>query len=389
MAKFYPPDPGGIEHAVATLSEGLAARGHQVRVVAAQGLAERDRPYKLRQTADPPAVQRAAAVDVRRIHTFGIWWSQPVAPGYVPASWWRADVIHVHHPHPLADAAVLFGAGRRGLRRAPAVVVTHHAEVRRQRLAAPFYQPLVRGVLRRARGVVVATRSHLRIATELKRSHDKCHVIPYGIDPRPFHREDAIRSGVEWRERWGHPQRVVMAVGRLVWYKGLDFLLKANVALDTHVVIVGHGPERQALDDVATRLGIRERVHFTGYVPSAALPGLYQASDVVVLASVDRAEMFGITLLEGMASGKPIVTTQLDTGVSEVNVPGETGLEVPPGNASALADAIQTLVENPSRAREMGERGRTRVRACYALDHMVDRHEGLYTSITQQQGRDA
>ena len=129
LSKFYPPDPGGLEHVVACLAEGAARRGHEVRVVAATGSAWRRDPGK-RVTAPPHQ-----GVVVVRLPTHGVWWSQPVAPGYVAATRWPADVIYVHRPHPLADLAAALGPRR-------PTIVLHHADVQRQRMARLAYGPL-------------------------------------------------------------------------------------------------------------------------------------------------------------------------------------------------------------------------------------------------------
>src|SRR5919199_2214224 len=126
LAKYYWPRSGGMERVVQTLAEGAANLGHQVEVVAVQRLKS-------------PAHTARHHSRVTRAFSFAALGSQEIAPGYIAAAWKRADIIHVHHPHPLADVASLLRAGR------TPVVVTQHADSWRS-----FYRPVARMVLRRA-----------------------------------------------------------------------------------------------------------------------------------------------------------------------------------------------------------------------------------------------
>src|SRR5688500_2842438 len=160
LAKYYWPRSGGMERVVQTLAEGAANLGHQVEVVAVES----------RGRASDLGRHRSG---VTRAFSFAALGSQEIAPGYIAAAWKRADIIHVHHPHPLADVASLLRAGN------TPVVVTHHSDVRRG-----VYKPLVRLVLRRARAIVVPSRAHVALSTELTGFESKVEVIPFGIDER-------------------------------------------------------------------------------------------------------------------------------------------------------------------------------------------------------------
>ena len=120
LGKFYPPDPGGLEHVVAGLAEGAAAAGHDVRVVCARGSGWVGR------AARPPKVSHRKGVRVIRVATPAVLWSQPVSPGYLTEARWPADVVYVHRPHPLADLAAYMCRPRR-------LIVFHHSDVQRQR----------------------------------------------------------------------------------------------------------------------------------------------------------------------------------------------------------------------------------------------------------------
>lgn len=371
LSKFYRPDPGGLEHVVQQLAEGAAARGHQVRVIAATGSGWIRDPK--RRITEPPR----GNVVVVRIPTYGVRWSQPIAPGYLAAAHWPADVAHVHHPHPLADLSTVLSV------RAP-YVVTQHSDIRRQLLAKPFYWPLVRHVLHYAAAIVVPTEAHLRACSEIRGYEKKIRVIPFGVDLDRF----TPRAHPERPPTFPDPGApVALFVGRLVGYKGLGVLLDAVRGTALRVVIVGDGPERRSLEERITRDGLEGQVRLAGRVSDDELSAYYQAADYFVLPSVTAAEMFGIVLLEAMALGKPVITTALETGVREVNRTGETGLEVPVGDAAALRAAMERLAGDAELRQRLGGAGRTRVEERFTLEKMIAGHLALYEEVVEQRRR--
>jgi glycosyltransferase involved in cell wall biosynthesis len=367
LSKFYPPDPGGLEYVVAALAEGAAKRGHEVTVVCATGSS-----WAGKWCTDAPEFS-PNGVRIFRVCTFGMLSSQPLAPAYLKTSRIPADVVYTHRPHPLADLALLFE------RRRP-VIVFHHSDVQRQRLAGALVRPLARSVARRATAAVLATQSHLRQANDLgPAGQAKTRIIPFGIDenvffpladsPRPPVFPDAKRGAVG------------LFVGRLVPYKGLDVLLRAVEGTDLRVVIVGDGPLRQSLGEEISRRGLGRQAILVGRVSQADLPSYYQAADYFVFPSTTPAEMFGISLIESMGCATPVITTALESGVREVNEKGLTGLEVPPGDAFSLRSAMLRLAGDPDLRKEMGMAGRRRVEERFTLDRMVDAHLELCEEV--------
>jgi rhamnosyl/mannosyltransferase len=166
-------------------------------------------------------------------------------------------------------------------------------------------------------------------------------------------------------------------VGRLVSYKGLDVLVRAVQGTALNVVIAGGGPLLSALQRWIADAGVADRVVVAGEVSEDALPAYYQSADYVVLPSTTPAEMFGVALLEGMACARPVVNTALSTGVREVSIAGETGLEVPPADPAALREAMRRLAGDPSLRSRLGQAGRSRVESQFSLQKMLDAHLAL------------
>jgi len=372
LSKFYPPDPGGLEHVVACLAEGAAQRGHEVRVIAATGSAWRRGPGK--RLTEPPR----QGVVVVRLPTRGVWWSQPVAPGYLAAARWPADVIYVHRPHPLADLAAALAPRR-------PTIVLHHSDVQRQRIVRLAYGPLAALVARRAAAVVVATRAHLDHARDLgPAGRAKARVIPFGVDATRFTPGTPRHRPAIFPPADRGP--VGLFVGRLVRYKGLDVLLDAARTSTLSLVIVGGGPLYPELRRRIDAEGLAERVRLVGEVPDDQLPAYHQAADYLVLPSTTAAEMFGVVLLEAMACAKPVISTALTTGVRDVNVPDVTGLVVPPGDAAALRAAMQRLAADAALRARLGTTGRERVLQRFTLDRMVEAHLALCEEVAGRCG---
>ena len=198
-------------------------------------------------------------------------------------------------------------------------------------------------------------------------------VIPYGIVVGRFDLTPAVADrALALRAAWGG-KPVVLAVGRLVGYKGFDVLLAAAAGLDVTIVIVGAGPEEARLRAMAP-----PGVVFAGRVPDEELPAYYHACDVFCLPSLTIAEAFGVVLLEAMACGKPLVTSALPTGVTAVNRDGVNGVAVPPGDAGALREALRSLAGDAARRKAMGAAGRRAVEQDYTAARMAERYLTLY-----------
>ncbi|MFI5214665.1 MAG: glycosyltransferase [Gemmatimonadales bacterium] len=354
VGKFYPPEyHGGLESVVVSINDELVRRGVEVTAVVAavKGGTRRD-------------IWRG--VEVVRAGTLGMVFSQPLPPGYAGTVRRTAgELLHLHHPNPLGDWAVL--GDRRPL------VITQHSDIVRQRALRPLYGPLLRSAFTQARAVAIGSEQLLRTSRELRGFEAKTRVIPFGIDAARFAAAPAVLArAAALRSAWGE-RPAILSVGRLVTYKGFDVLLGAARGLDATVVVVGEGPEEGRLRALAGPHTV-----FAGRVSDEDLVAHYHACDVFCLPSVTIAEAFGMVLLEAMACGKPLVTTTLPTGVSAVNRDGVTGLAVPPGDVGALREALAALIGDAARRKTMGDASRAVQVAEYSAALMGERYVKLY-----------
>jgi rhamnosyl/mannosyltransferase len=282
----------------------------------------------------------------------------------------NADLVHIHLPNPGAILAYL-ASGHRGR-----LVLTYHSDIIRQKVLSRFFEPVLVHALNRADAIIVSSSNYIDSSDVLPRYRHKCHVIPFGIPLEPFQHPD-MREVARLRRLYG--PRIVLGIGRLVYYKGFEHLIDAMRFVDGHLLIVGRGPLHKALRQKAERCRVSNRVTFLTEVQDV-IP-FYHAADIFVLSSVARSEAFGIVQLEAMACAKPVVNTNLDSGVTSVSLDGVSGVTVPPKDSQALGNAITSLLDNPVRSAVYGRAGRLRVRQHFNLQGMARQTLSLYDEV--------
>jgi rhamnosyl/mannosyltransferase len=286
------------------------------------------------------------------------------------------DLVHLQFPaDPMAHLATELLP-----RRVKRVISWHSDIIRQQRLLA-LYRPFLDHLVRRADAIIAATPAHISSSQQLGAVADRSrlHVVPYGFDLSRFRQRPPLAD--ELRRRYRAPF-LLFALGRHVYYKGFEFLIRAVAQMpEAAVMLGGQGPLTGDLQRVACDCGAGERVHFLGRIPEAELPAYYHASDIFCLSSVEPAEGFGIVQIEAMASGKPVVCCELGNGVTWVNQDGVTGLAVPPGDPQALAAAFQRLRSDPELRARMGEAGRARAFSVFTLEAMARGTLEVYRSV--------
>ncbi|MBC7230305.1 MAG: glycosyltransferase [Actinobacteria bacterium] len=316
-------------------------------------------------------------VEVTRVASLGRVWSEPLAPTF-PLRLLRsmADIYHFHSPFPLGEIAAL-----KMSKRAP-MVTWYHSDVVRQRFFLRAYRRLMSEFLARNRAILVSSPNLVATSPVLREFWSSCRVVHFGIDTRRFELNASIqkRAG-EIREESASDAPLVLFVGRLVYYKGLECLIEAMCSVDAHIMVIGKGPLEKRLRRLAEEKGVSGRLHLVSWVRDEEMPAYYHACDMLVLPSTARSEAFGLVLLEAQACGKPTVSTELGTGTSYANLDGVTGFVVPPGDAGALAAAIKRLVRDRALREEMGRRARERVLAEFNLEQMADRVADIYNEI--------
>lgn len=359
----FPPVAGGIERHIDAIRRAVPDRRHDV-LVCAHG------PRTIRR--ETPYGSETHVAQLGRLL------SAPLAPTF-PLHLRRrraGALVHLHMPNPTGEASLLL-AGR-----GVPVVASYHCDIFRQRALIPAYRPLVVACLRRADAVVVGSEGLSRNSPLLGAAGVPMTIVPYAVDverwaPGTVADEDVAAL----RDRLGGDH--ILAVGRLVSYKGYDRLIRLARRLALPLVIVGDGPLRGELRELVAAEGLGERVHLAGGVSDDMLAVHLAAADVYVMASVNRAESFGVATLEAQAAGLPVVATDVGTGTSEAFAPGESGLLVPAGDDDALVAALNELAAAPERRRAMGAAGRRRVTERHSLPALGAAMSEVYERVTR------
>ncbi len=275
------------------------------------------------------------------------------------------DIIHIHHPDPMA-ALALWLCGFKGK-----VVLHWHSDILSQKGLLILYRPLQKWLIRRADVIVGTTPVYIKSSPWLQDFQKKCTFVPIGIDP--------LLEGNPARIRRRYPCEVmILSVGRLVSYKGYSYLVDAAAFLPEgwKVVIGGDGPLRAALQEQIQVKGLVGKVELAGYLPQEDIPSWFAACDVFVLSSVLKTEAFGIVQIEAMSLGKPVVTTLVQgSGMSWVNEHGKSGLNVPPEDPRAMAQALMDVVREKEK---FGEAARKRFQELFTTETMINKVKAIY-----------
>lgn len=343
--KAYFPHIGGIETLVKQYSEELGQFDTQVRTLVCCD----NRGGSIRERVNGVPVIRAA--------NFGTYFSCPISTQFVKQFRrlsQKADVIHIHMPFPLADFAMLL-SGFKGK-----VVLSWHSDIVKQKKLLTLYKPLLKYLLNRADMIFVATEGHIDGSDFLPEYREKCRILPYGITVEDYLNID--RKPILTEKLTDKNSVKVFFTGRLVYYKGVDVLLKAfRLVNGCELFIAGTGELEAELKAYAKEHNMEDKVHFLGFLPDDELKQAYADCDIFVLPSVAKSEAFGIVQLEAMVYGKPVINTLLPSGVPHVSIHKKTGLTVPPSDFESLSAAILALARNRELREEYGKNAADRV----------------------------
>lgn len=340
--KLYRPWIGGVEDVVRDIVVGLRDE-YEGEILVCQPRGRR-------------SVDEVDNVTVTRASSMGILLGMPISLDFFNLfreKMMKSDLIFLHHPFPLGFLAyLLFGKKKK-------LVVWYHSDIVRQRFSGLLFRPLLKLVLKRAEKIFVSNENLPKHSSILRRYKSKCVSISFGVDLDKF----KATSGVEDKskqicDKFGAP--LVLSVGRLVYYKGFSYLIKAMENIEANLLIIGAGDLKDKLTEDISRLGLGHKVSILP--PVEDLVPYYHACDVFVLPSVEPTEAFGIVQLEAMASGRPVINTDLPTGVPLVGVHGETGLTVKPKDVDALVSALDVILSDSNLKLEFGKKAKDRIK---------------------------
>lgn len=358
---YYPDTTGGVEMVLSQLMRALMPMGVQNRLLV------------LSPHAEPPCIERPEA-QVHRCPTNLEIASNPMSLHAMSEfkrqlEW--ADLVHYQFPWPFGDLLHLLHG-----RRKPSVV-TYQSDIVRQQNLMRLYRPLMQRFLNSVDRVCATSPNYRETSPVLSQLRQHVDIVPNGLDSSM-----CPRASTETQEKWKKTlgEGFFLFVGVLRYYKGLHTLMEAAASMQTPIVIAGSGPEQQMLQAMARDRNL-SHVHFLGHVSEEDKAALLQLAGVFVFPSHLRSEAFGMSLVEASMFSKPMISCEIGTGTSYVNLHGVTGLTVPPENPLALRGAMQQLLDNPAMAQAMGVAARQRYEQCFTGQRMAQSYLRIYREL--------
>jgi O-antigen biosynthesis rhamnosyltransferase len=358
---YYPDSYGGTEQAIFQLSQALAANHVETEVLA----------LSRNPVRGPVSIGNHRAYYAKlnfEVASTGISFSAIREFCRLAA---EADIVHYHYPWPYMDVVHFIARAKK-----PAVI-TYHSDIIRQKRLRVLYRPVENLFFNSVDAIVSTSPNYMRTSPILQRYKDKVHVIPIGIDETQYPKVSQERRSY-WRQRFG--ERFFLFVGMLRYYKGLHILLEAIPGADYPVLVVGAGPIERDLRAQAEHLRA-DNVHFLGALSDEDKVALLDLAVGAVFPSHLRAEAFGIFLLEAAMFAKPLISSEIGTGTSYVNIDGETGIVVNPSDPSGLRRVMDFIWTHPDEAARLGKNSRLRYETFFTAQAMAKGYQSLYRSI--------
>lgn len=368
LSKYYHPYRGGIEKVIKELSEASLKKGYEVTVICASENDQREESY-------------VQGVRVIRLPLLFTLFSQPLTPSIfkeLKAEIDKCDVINVHTPNPLYELALIL------VKTSKPIILTYHCEVFKARLLNSVYRPVSQALLKKASKIIVGTSLHIEHSKCLQPYKDKCEIVPFGIEPKYSVVTEKTASHLRTiQQRYGS---YFLFAGRMVPYKGVNILLKAlSLSEDLQVVFIGTGKMLSEWKKLSEDLNLTQRAHFLGsVVDDEEFAAYIQGCRALVLPSINEAEAFGLVLLEAMSCAKPVITTNLNSGVRFVNRAGETGLMVPVSDEKRLAEALRKLHSDDILHAQMSRNAYKHFHDHFLIQSCSEKYESIYRSEIQR-----
>jgi len=283
----------------------------------------------------------------------------------------KVDLIHYHFPWPFADLV------HQWVKPMKPTVLTYHSDIVRQKLLLKLYHPLKQHFLRSVDHIVTTSPNYLHTSSVLQTFADKVSVIPIGLDQESYSKPDPLQIRF-YREHFG--ERFFLFIGAFRYYKGLPFLIEAAKITPCPIVIAGSGPAEAELKTLVSKYQLNN-VFFLGQVSEKNKAALLAACYCVIFPSNLRSEAFGVTLLEGAMFSKPLISCEIGTGTTYINIDQETGLVTAPSDPKDLANAMAWLWTHPDEAQEMGQKARARYETLFTAKKMSHSYVELYQKL--------
>ncbi len=323
--KLYYPTIGGIETVVKDIAEGLNGKDDiTIDILACQRKGQRQEEI-------------INGIKVYRSASFGKVLGMPLSFDFFKLFFEiknNYDIFIIHFPFPLSTFLIPFIPKEK-------IIIYYHSDIIKQKISKIPFIPFINFSLRKAKKILVSGNNIIHSSSLLKKYKSKCEIIPFGID-LDFTKEDY--SQAEKINKQYAPNKLILSIGRLVYYKGFDYAIKSMNDVNAILIIIGQGPEEKKLRKLIYKLKLTKKIFIIP--PQVSLIPYLLAADVFLFPSTERSEAFGIVQIEAMAASLPIINTYLNTAVEEVSLNEISGITIEPKNSQAIAVAINKIISN-------------------------------------------
>ena len=357
---YFPDTHGGLEEAIRQIGKYSISKGFEVRVVSVskvprenelEGIKCKSYLFSLGSSSMPVSIDMAK--DFARIVK-------------------ETDILHLHFPYPYGELLTLFTRVKKP------IVVTFHCEIRNRVFLRVCYEPFIRILMKKVNVIVPTSTNLLNSTPILKRYKQKTKVINLWLDKTRF--ESISDVDVSFRSKIEKLGQYALFTGVLRWYKGLDFLLDAAKNVKGNIVIVGKGPLKETIEKRIREENLTN-VYMLGFLSDSELCYVLRKCRFFVLPSISPAEAFGQVLLEASYFSKAMITTELGTGTSYVNLHNETGFVVPPRNNVELQKAMNILFLDNILCENMGKNAFVRYESIFREEIQGEKYVNLYNRL--------
>jgi len=381
LGKYYHPFRGGIETHVRSLALAQASLGHDVTVACINHCDSQNRDVWGSRTARTPTVSDMdGLVKIRRVGKIGTLARFDFCPGivrFLKRELVDLDLIHLHVPNPVMCAALS------AMRVKTPIVVTYHSDIVKQKWIRKPFRMVEAAVFRKVSRFIASSNNYMESSPILSMHRDQSQVIPFGIDLRPYQEpsQSAQHFARKLRSECGKGP-IWLCVGRLVYYKGTEYAIRALKDCPGTLVIVGGGALETSLRALADSLRVDDRIQWRSNLSDDELIGAYHASTALWFPSILRSEAYGFVQIEAMASGCPVINTSIPgSGVDWVSLDNVSGLTVRPNDAQSFAAAARRLAEDSSVRDSLSAGSIHRANTEFGLMTMTHRTDALYRSV--------
>lgn len=365
LGKFY-PCPGGVEAVMLDLVKGISKCNIDCDMLCTHlKPGEKASTYNINDHAHVFCAKSITKKFSTMISPDMIFWLRRIANNY--------DIIHIHHPDPMAAVALWF-CNYKGK-----VVLHWHSDIIKQKKLLSLYRPLQNWLIKRASVIVGTTPVYIKQSNDLTNVQNKCTFLPIGIEPMKWDEKKVA----EIKQRYPD-KHIIFSLGRLVHYKGFKYLIDAAQYLpnDYVVLIGGIGKLKEELEQQISENGLADKVHLLGWISNEDLPNYYRAADLYCLSSIQKTEAFAIVQVEAMSCSRPIVATNIPcSGVPWVNADGISGINVPICDSHALANAIIKIIDDPTLYWKYSLGAYQRFNSLFTRDLMIDKCLNIYRNV--------